>query len=259
MAIARKIDGIRASITTGRQPPMTDPLPRVLLVEDDPVSAGFLEAVLQRLPARVETASTCSRARGLARAGDHALLLFDANLPDGRGDALLAALRGAGVRAPAIAHTASRDGQEHERLLAAGFLEVLVKPLSGPEVLAAARVALGRGSPPVRMPAEDRETPLWDDAAALQALLGDRTHLDALRRMFVVELRSMRVALAAAQRTGEHEAMHPVLHRLRASCGFVGAARLGDAAATLAGDPDTWAAFDAVAAETLAQAPVDGD
>lgn len=238
---------------------MTDSMPKVLLVEDDPVSASFLQAVLERLPARVDSAPTCSRARGLARAGDHALLVFDANLPDGRGDALLAALRAAGVRAPAIAHTASREVEEHERLLAAGFLEVLVKPLSGPEVLAAARIALGRGSPPVQVASGGREMPLWDDVAALEALLGDRTHLDALRRMFVVELRSMRAAIAAAERGGDHEAMRPVLHRLRASCGFVGAARLGHAAATLAGDASAWPAFDAVAAETLAQSPVDGD
>lgn len=238
---------------------MTDSLPRVLLVEDDPVSASFLQAALERLPARVEVAPTCSRARALARAGDHALLVFDANLPDGRGDALLLTLRAGGLRAPAIAHTASREVEEHERLLGAGFLEVLVKPLSAPEILAAARIALGLGAPPVQMPASTREMPLWDDAAALEALLGDRSHLDALRRMFVVELRSMRAAIAAGVRGGDGEAIHPVLHRLRASCGFVGAARLGDAATALSADASSWAAFDAVAAETLVHAPVDGD
>lgn len=237
---------------------MTDPLPRVLLVEDDPVSASFLQAALERLPARVDAAPTCGRARALARAGDHALLVFDANLPDGRGDALLATLRASGVRAPAIAHTASREVDEHERLLAAGFLEVLVKPLTAAEILASARIALGLGAPPLQAPGGARESPLWDDAAALDALLGDRGHLDALRRMFVVEVRSMRAAIATASRGGDEDAMRPVLHRLRASCGFVGAARLGDAAARLAADPSTWPAFDAVAAETLAQAPVDG-
>ena len=237
---------------------MTDSIPRVLLVEDDPVSASFLQAALERLPARVDIAPTCSRARGLARAGDHALFVFDANLPDGRGDALLSTLRASGLRAPAIAHTAAREVEEHERLLTAGFLEVLVKPLSAPEILAAARIALGLGAPPVQLPAATRETPVWDDAAALEALLGDRGHLAALRGMFVVELRSMRAAVAAAMRGGDREAIRPVLHRLRASCGFVGAARLGEATAALAAETLEWAAFDAIAAETLAQAPVDG-
>lgn len=238
---------------------MTDPLPRVLLVEDDPVSAAFLQACLERLPARVDMAPTCGRARGLARAGDHALLVFDANLPDGRGDALLAALRSAGIRAPAIAHTAAREAQEHERLLGAGFLEVLVKPLSAAEVLASARVALGLGAPAVHAAAPTAEVPLWDDAAALDALLGDRSHLDALRSLFVFEVRSMRAAIATSMQSDDRAAIRGVLHRLRASCGFVGAARLGAAASALSAGTLAWDAFDEVVARTLAQAPVSGD
>lgn len=238
---------------------MTDPLPRVLLVEDDPVSAAFLQASLERLPARVDVAPTCSRARGLARAGDHALLVFDANLPDGRGDALLAALRAAGIRAPAIAHTAAREAQEHERLLGAGFLEVLVKPLSAAEVLASARVALGLGAPAVHPAMPTVDVPLWDDEAALDALLGDRSHLEALRSLFVVEVRSMRAAIATSVQADDLTAIRGVLHRLRASCGFVGAARLGAAAAALSAGALPWPAFDEVVARTLAQAPVSGD
>lgn len=237
---------------------MTDQLPRVLLVEDDPVSATFLQAVLERLPARVDIAPTCSRARGLARAGDHALLVFDANLPDGRGDTLLATLRGAGIHAPAIAHTAAREAEEHERLLAAGFLEVLVKPLSAAEVLAAARIALGLGAPVVQARAPAQALPLWDDEAALQSLLGDRQHLEALRSMFIVELRSMRAGIAAALESDDRTTMRSVLHRLRASCGFVGASRLGTAAGALADGTIEWSAFDEIAARTLDQAPVGG-
>lgn len=239
---------------------MTDPIPRVLLVEDDPVSAAFLQAALERIPARVEVAPTCGRARALLRGGDHALLVCDANLPDGRGDALLRALRDTGVGMPAIAHTASREAAEHECLLAAGFLEVLVKPLSTSEVLAAARMALGFAGSVALPVATGEEAPLWDDAAALDALLGDHAHLAALRRLFVVELRSMRAAIARAIEAAEPASLHPVLHRLRASCGFVGAARLCELARLMSEDPaGHWPAFDAVAAETLAQAPVEGD
>lgn len=237
---------------------MTDSPLRVLLVEDDPVSAAFLQAALERLPARVDVAPTCGRARGLARAGDHALLVFDANLPDGRGDALLSALRAAGITAPAIAHTAAREAEEHERLLGAGFLEVLVKPLSSTEVLASARVALGLGAPTVHASSPAADVPLWDDATALDALLGDRSHLDALRGLFVVEVRSMRAAIGAAIQRGDVESVRSVLHRLRASCGFVGAPRLGEAAAGLAAGALPWTVFDEIASRTLAQAPVDG-
>jgi CheY-like chemotaxis protein len=241
---------------------MTDRSPRVLLVEDDPVSAAFLQAALERAPARVETASTCARARILARSADHALLVVDANLPDGRGDALLLGLRKAGITAPAIAHTASREEAEHEQLLAAGFLEVLVKPLSAAEVMAAVRRVFGTGDAcaPSAVTRTDDE-PLWDDRGALDALLGDRSQLQALRGLFVVELRSMRVAIAAAVDASDVTALAPILHRLRASCAFVGAARLCAATeALVSGDPTLhWPRFDAIAGETLATAPVAAD
>lgn len=38
-----------------------EPQPRVLLVEDDPISRGFLQAVLESLPAQVDWADSCLR------------------------------------------------------------------------------------------------------------------------------------------------------------------------------------------------------
>lgn len=231
--------------------------PRALLVEDDPVSAAFLEAALGRVPMQVDVAHRCAQARALAAGATYDLFVFDANLPDGRGDALLRDLRAAGAATPAIAHTAAREGDEHERLLLAGFREVLVKPLSAAETAAAARLALGMESPLPRAAKPDPALPLWDDRAALQALLGDRGHLLALRGLFRPELSNVHRDLAAAVDAGDHATLRSHLHRLRASCGFVGAARLGDAAARLSeGDPRAgWAAFDAVLRSTLDQFP----
>ncbi|TBR08376.1 MAG: response regulator [Lysobacter sp.] len=238
---------------------MTEPSTRVLLVEDDPVSAAFLRAALERVPARVDVAGNCARARALARNADHALWVIDAHLPDGRGEDVLATLRAAGLTTPAIAHTAAREAEQHERLLAAGFLEVLVKPLSASEILSAARIALNLYASPVRANVPVDDAPLWDDVSALDALLGDRSHMDALRRLFLADLRSMRVAVANAVETDDEATLHAVLHRLRASCGFVGAVRLCAAVQQFAAQDAVsgWPAFDLVAAQTLAQAPVD--
>lgn len=238
---------------------MTEPSTRVLLVEDDPVSGAFLRAALERLPARVDIATTCGRARTLARSGAYALWLVDAHLPDGRGDALLTGLRAEGFNTVAIAHTAAREADQHERLLQAGFMEVLVKPLSGSEILAAARQALGMLAPTARATAPSEHAPVWDDASALDALMGNRTHLQALRRLFLPDLRAMRVALSAAVANDDAATLRSVLHRLRASCSFVGAARLAASVNRLVeGDAATeWPAFDAIVAQTLAQAPLD--
>lgn len=235
---------------------MTDRLPRALLVEDDPVSAAFLEAALARVPLAVDVAHRCSEARSLAAVHTYDLLVFDANLPDGRGDDLLAELR-ARHATPAIAHTAARELDEHDRLLGAGFLEVLVKPLSTAQTIAAAQRALGRHVTPETTVAADRSLPLWDDASALQAMLGDRGHLVALRSLFRPELEGVGAALSTSIANGDREAVHGTLHRLRASCGFVGAARLGDAAARLSTQDVTagWPTFEAVLQTTIDQFP----
>ena len=251
---------IPARIPTGRRATMTDHRhPHALLVEDDPVSAAFLDAALARVPLRVDVAHDCGQARRMASAAAYDLLLIDANLPDGRGDALLRELRAEGLSMPAIAHTAAREVEAHERLLGAGFLEVLVKPLSTAEVVAAARMALGLGGAlqPAAMASLTR--PLWDDASALDALLGERAHLAALRGLFRTELSSVHPTLQAAIDADDDAEVRSVLHRLRASCGFVGAMRLGDAAATLAAsDPRTgWRAFEDVLRETLEHFPQD--
>jgi CheY-like chemotaxis protein len=228
-----------------------------LLVEDDPVSAAFLEAALARVPMRVDVARDCANAHRLATSGAHDAWIVDANLPDGRGDALLRGLRAQGLSTPAIAHTAAREACEHERLMAAGFLEVLVKPLSASEVVAAVRMALGLDAAVQRPRTSDGGTPLWDDASALDALLGRRADLDALRALFRPELDAVQASVRDAIDAGDAAALRGLLHRLRASCGFVGAARLGEAAARLSvADPGTaWPHFNQVLRETLARFP----
>ena len=236
---------------------MTDHRPfRALLVEDDAVSAAFLEAALARVPLQVDLARDCAQARALAAGRAYDLWVFDANLPDGRGAALLRALRAVSTT-PAIAHTAAREVEEHESLLAAGFLEVLVKPLSTAEIVAAARMALGLVAEAPGTAVPDATRPLWDDASALRALLGDRGHLVALRGLFRPELESLEATLRGAIDAGDDADVRSTLHRLRASCGFVGAARLGDAAAALAATDARagWPGFAAVLRQTLDQFP----
>lgn len=203
--------------------------PRILLVEDDPVSAAFLQAALTALPADVDAIATGTAARDLARASTYDLWLIDANLPDGSGAALLADLRARGGLAHAVAHTADREPATADALRVAGFSDVLVKPLTANDLHAAVRRALG-----ARHVADAGDTPLpaasalpvWDDDRALSALAGQLDHVRALRALFLDELPAARDTIEDAVRAGDQAAMHRTLHRLRASCGFVGAARL---------------------------------
>lgn len=231
--------------------------PRILLVEDDLTTAAFMAAAAEALPATVDVAATRAAASAQARNIAYSLWLVDAHLPDGDGAGLLAELRGLGLATPAIAHTASREGDIHRDLRQAGFETVLVKPLEAP----ALRAALGHvlaGRRPSRVaepPAGLRGTPLpaWDDGAALRALNGERAHVDALRQLFLAELPTARRQILAAARDGEEAVLRGVLHRLRASCGFVGAARLEQAVKAMQDGqpPGALDAFEAAVQELL--------
>jgi HPt (histidine-containing phosphotransfer) domain-containing protein len=99
--------------------------------------------------------------------------------------------------------------------------------------------------------------PNWDDAAALTALKGEQAHVDALRRLFLDELPAQRQAVLAALAAGDIERAGRDLHRLRASCGFVGAARLAEAVRGLESEPRSDGAlqrFDDAAGDLLAPA-----
>ena len=203
---------------------------RLLLLEDDAVSAAFLAQVLAGLGLRVLHAADLATARRLADPAQ-ALWLFDARLPDGHGADLLPELRARGMGVPALALTASEDPVERERLARAGFAEVLGKPIGS----AALQAAVLR-----HVPAR-QALPRWDDTAALLALGGQRESVAALRRLFLQELPAQRAAIGAAVAVDDPDRVRELLHRLKAGCGFVGAAALLAAvrardAAPLAGD-----------------------
>lgn len=230
-------------------------LPHILLVEDDPTSRAFLAAAAEALPAIVDAADSLGTAQALAALHAYDLWLIDANLPDGSGIDLLQRLRQR-ASTPALAHTAARDRSALDPLLDAGFVEVLVKPLSSAQLQGAMRRALDQCvvEPDAPPPACDK-FPVWDDEAALAAMNGNRTHADALRELFLSELAAQRDAVLAGLQTSDDGIVHAQLHRLQASCSFVGAARLGAAVKQLRDGTESIAAresFAHAAADTLA-------
>jgi CheY-like chemotaxis protein/HPt (histidine-containing phosphotransfer) domain-containing protein len=210
-----------------------------MLVEDDPVSRAVMGAAIERCGVQADTADCPQAALRLASPARHALWLIDAHLPDGSGIELFAALRGIDSATVAIAHTASLDSDIHARLRRAGFVDVIVKPLHAEQVAEMLRRWLPVSAPaiasavPMDAAWEQNTVPLWDDAAALRALNGNRDHVVALRSLFVTELVAVAARISAAVLTRDDTALRAGLHRLHASCGFVGAARLGAAARAL--------------------------
>lgn len=207
--------------------------PRLLLVEDDSISRSFMMAALEALPARVDAADSMTGA--LALESGHDLWLLDVNLPDGSGIQLLAQLQAQSPNTPALAHTADDSPALHGQLLAAGFLGVLVKPLTATMLQDEVHQWLGpvpSGRPRVSEPS-CATLPLWDEATALAALNGNHEHVATLRKMFLDELMRQHDAVLAAVQENDHERAHRELHQLKASSGFVGALHLNAAAGRL--------------------------
>lgn len=235
-------------------------LPRILLLEDDPVSAAFLCTAIEALPAQVDAAGTLAEARGMASAHTHDLWLFDANLPDGRGADLLAELRGRDMTVRALAHTADARRDALDALIEAGFEEVLLKPLSVAQLQGTIRrfctndMPIETDSPRQDAPMRCGKLPAWDNDAALRAMNGHQAHVDAMRSLFAQELPQVAMRVSAALANRDTAALRNELHKLQASCGFVGAARLGGTIAGLRDAPDSKEAaaqFEAALQDTL--------
>ena len=198
----------------------SDSTPRVLIVDDDPVSLRFLEAAVAQCDCIATTAASGNAA--LAANGAFALLLIDRRLPDIDGIELLHALRERGVVAPAIATSAEIDTALAAQLRAAGFVAVLEKPASVQGIIEIVARHLPKTA-----------SVLLDDIAALDSIGGDANALRALRGLLARELDELERDLIHGDLATDPIRLDERLHRLRASCGFCGASALAAAAAKL--------------------------
>ncbi len=224
--------------------------PRLLLVEDDPVSQTYLAEAARALPAEVDCAGSVAEALLLAGQHGYDVWLIDAHMPDGSGPELLARLRAAHPSSltPALGHTASTVAEDLSALRAAGFDAAISKPLSPGAWQSAIRGCLPDAAP----------APAWDDASALRALNGNTDAVASLRQIFLAELPKQQRAIQTALDAGDTDAAQTELHRLKASCGFVGALRMRRAVDDLYATPldrEARGQFDTAVAETINASP----
>ncbi|WP_266167937.1 response regulator [Dyella subtropica] len=197
--------------------PSGHPMLRVLVADDDPASRLFLVEAMRTLGLDAEAChdGTAAIARGRERAYD--LLLLDCRMPGAGAQEVLSELRGdpeaPSADSTAVATSAEMDAGERQRLLSAGFSEVLQKPCD----LADLRriVALIR---------PDASTlPLLDDTQGL-ASTGSPQIMQAMRDLLRDELVGIYQDLDASM--ADNDGFADRLHRLRSSCGFCGATAL---------------------------------
>jgi two-component system, OmpR family, response regulator len=118
---------------------------RILVVEDDPETAGQLMEQLTTSGYRVDLASNGHEALRHGAARDYAVITIDRMLPDIDGIALMRQLRGDGIVAPFLILSALGEVDDKVRGLRAGGDDYLVKPFAFLELLARLET-LGRRS-----------------------------------------------------------------------------------------------------------------
>ena len=102
---------------------------RILLVEDNTMNTTFVTAVFEPEGHEVALARTGPQGRAAALAAQFDLIVLDIELPGLRGDLLCQELRAAGVQTPMVALTASAMPDQVAVIRAAGFDEVMTKPV----------------------------------------------------------------------------------------------------------------------------------
>jgi len=131
---------------------------RVLLVEDDPTIAGFVERVLREAGFAVERAADGRTGFDKAAAGPYDAAIVDVMLPQMDGLALIDALRARGVRMPVLILSAKRTVDDRVRGLQAGGDDYLTKPFDFAELLARLQALIRRAtgaSEPTRLTTGD--------------------------------------------------------------------------------------------------------
>lgn len=115
---------------------------RILIVEDEPRIASFIEKGLRARGFTTMVAADANDAIAIALNGEFELAILDVGLPDKNGFEVLEELRGQGVSFPIIMLTARDDVKDKVAGLKGGADDYVTKPFSFEELLARIEVRL---------------------------------------------------------------------------------------------------------------------
>lgn len=118
---------------------------KILLVEDDQITANLLTRALNSHNYNVNTAADGETALQLAEAYDYDLIVLDVMIPKLDGISLCRELRSSGCQMPILLLTALDSSSDRVQGLEAGADDYVVKPFNIEELIARIRALLRRG------------------------------------------------------------------------------------------------------------------
>jgi len=218
---------------------------RVLVVEDNVTNQQVALALLKRLGCRADAVASGKEALASLRRIPYDLVLMDCQMPEMTGYEASALIRKpeSGVlnpRIPIVALTAHVMSGDREQCLAAGMDDHIAKPVE-PETLAAAlgvwlphpgNESAGDGrarSGPARPPRAARST-VFDEAALLERLMGDRELAARIIGAFLEDIPKQLAALQAHLAAGNTVAARRQAHTIKGAAANVNGAALQNAA-----------------------------
>jgi DNA-binding response OmpR family regulator len=107
------------------------------VIEDNELVSGALSILFENTNRRVSIAASIAESIAVAERDPAALVLLDLTLPDGHGLDLVGPLKAAGCTT-VVALTGHDDPETRAKCLAAGCMDVLVKPVPARTLVARA-------------------------------------------------------------------------------------------------------------------------
>ncbi len=206
---------------------------RILLVEDSPINQELVLALLEDSQARVDLAVNGLEAIVALQRQPYDLVLMDIQMPEMDGLEATAKIREphSGVRnptVPIVAMTAHAMEEDRKRCLAAGMNDYLSKPFDPADLRRILDRYLGSKQPATAGHAGDEQTPveptlpIFDQAALLKRLLGNRAAAKRIIQAFLADVPGRLTSLRAALEGGDIVRVSHELHTLKGSSASLG-------------------------------------
>jgi len=196
---------------------------RILLAEDNPVNQKLAIRMLEKWGHAVTLAEDGRRAVDLVSAAGpdgFDLVLMDIQMPILNGFEATIALRQAeqrtGKRLRIVAMTAHAMKGDHARCLAAGMDGYISKPIDAAQLFDIVEGADAQTATPPPAPPSPAD-PVWDVAAALAHVGGDRALLCEMTELFLAEVPRLLGAVRSAVGEADAGSVERAAHKLKGS------------------------------------------